>query len=107
MIDDLLELIFEDVAIDAFGKSKRVQLLFRLFFGLIGAGLGAAGAIYFGGKADLTANAPMRWSMIGLFVFLACFSLFNVALARPWRWPGKLFLLSLAALFVTRFAFGP
>lgn len=49
----------------------------------------------------------MRLSMVAVFVFLASFSLFNVALGRKWRWPGKLFVLSFVALFGARLFFGP
>ena len=45
-------------------------------------------------------------SMIAMFLFLASFSLFNVGLGRPWRRPGKLFVVSIVALFVTRILFG-
>lgn len=41
-----------------------------------------------------------RASAVALFLLLGCFSLFNVALARSWRWPGRLFLVSLVALFI-------
>jgi hypothetical protein len=44
--------------------------------------------------------------MIALFTFMASFSLFNVALGRRWRWPARLFLLSLVALFASRVLFG-
>jgi hypothetical protein len=44
--------------------------------------------------------------MVAVFVFLASFSLFNVALARKWRWPLRLFVVSFAALFVSRIFFG-
>ena len=33
--------------------------------------------------------------------------LFNVALHRPWRWPGLGFVLSFVALFAARILFGP
>jgi hypothetical protein len=45
--------------------------------------------------------------MQALFVFLACFSLFNIALKRSWRWPGAGFVLSFVALFATRILCGP
>lgn len=49
----------------------------------------------------------MLASMIAVFGSLAAFFLFNVALHRPWRWPGLGFVLSFVALFVTRVLFGP
>ena len=55
-----------------------------------------------GANDDL--KAKMREA---LFVFLACFSLFNVALGRRWRWPGICFALSFAGLFAARILFGP
>lgn len=49
----------------------------------------------------------MLASVIAVFGSLAAFFLFNVALHRPWRWPGLGFVLSFVALFVTRVLFGP
>lgn len=107
MIDDILADLFGEAVFGRLSRSRRAQLLFRLFFGLLGAGLGVAGAVHFALKTDLTQNFAMRFSMIALFVFLACFSLFNVALGRKWRWPGVLFVFSFASLFATRIIFGP
>lgn len=107
MIDDLLAHLFGEAVFGKLGHSRRAQLLFRVFFGLLGAGLGVAGAVHFALKTDLTQNTAMRLSMIALFVFLASFSLFNVALGRKWRWPGVLFVLSFVSLFATRVIFGP
>ena len=107
MIDDILGEIFGEAVFGRLGRSRRAQLLARLFFGLLGTALCAAGAVYFVFKDNLTNNTAMHASMIAVFFFLSCFSLFNVTLARPWRWPGKLFVLSFIALFVTRFLFGP
>jgi hypothetical protein len=106
MIDDLLGTLFEGATVEKLNNSRRVQLLFRILFGLIGGALGAIGAVHFGLTAGLTDNVAMRASFAALFVFLACFSLFNIALGRPWRWPGKLFLASLAAIFITRILWG-
>jgi len=44
--------------------------------------------------------------VVALFAFLAVFCLFNVALARTWRWPGRMLVLSLVLLFVVRILFG-
>ena len=108
MIDEILAEIFGQAAFGRLTPSRRVQLLFRVFFGLLGAALGILGAVHFGFyRPDLTTNTALRLSMVATFVFLASFFLFNVGLARPWRWPGKLFVLSFVALFVTRILFGP
>jgi len=47
-------------------------------------------------------HAPTRACMVLVFIGLGCFSLFNVALARRWRWPGVLFVASFVALFAAR-----
>ena len=106
MIDEILAGIFGEVVLGRGTASRRAQLLARLFFGLLGAGLCATGAVHFARQPNLTSNTPMWACMIGLFVFLGSFCLFNIALARAWRWPGLLFILSFVGLFVTRIAFG-
>jgi len=63
-------------------------------------------ALYFATRSNLEGNIAMRASMVATFVFLASFSLFNVALGRTWRWPGLLFAASFGMLFVSRIAFG-
>jgi hypothetical protein len=107
MLDDLLIHLFGEAVFGKLGRSRRAQLLFRVFFGLIGAGLGVAGAVHFALKTDLTRNTAMHLSIVGLFVFLTSFSLFNVALGRKWRWPGVFFAISFVSLFATRIVFGP
>jgi hypothetical protein len=107
MIGDLLEALGEGIVVGKGEPSRRAQVLFRLFFGLLGTGLAAAGGIHFSSASELTSNVAMRLSMVVLFGALGCFCLFNVALLRTWRWPGRLFLISLAALFATRILFGP
>jgi hypothetical protein len=106
VLDNLLGELFGEAVFGRLGKSRRVQLLVRVFFGLLGAGLGIVGALHFTRRPNLTNNTPMWISMIAMFVFLASFSLFNVGLGRTWRWPGKLFVVSVVALFVTRILFG-
>ena len=106
MLDNLLGELFGEAVFGRLGKSRRAQLLVRVFFGLLGAGLGIAGTLHFALRTNLTNNAPMWISMIAMFAFLASFSLFNVGLGRTWRWPGKLFVVSVVALFVTRILFG-
>lgn len=106
MLDDLVGEIVGEAAFGRLSRSRRAQLLFRLFFGLLGAALGLMGALHFVRSPPDTTNTPMYASMIALFVSLACLSLFNVGMARPWRWPGLCFVVSLVLLFVTRIAFG-
>lgn len=107
MIDEILVGLFGEAVFGRLGHSRRAQLLFRVFFGLVGAGLGVAGAILFARDQRFAAIRPMQISMIATFAALAAFSLFNVALGRKWRWPGGLFVVSFVAIFVTRIAFGP
>ena len=107
VIDDLLGGLVGEALFGRLRSTPRAQLVARLCFGLLGTGLGLAGTIHALGGGIPAANAPMRASMIALFAFMTCFCLFNVALARPWRWPGLCFLVTLALMFVTRIAFGP
>ena len=107
MIGDILEALFEDLPVGRGLPSRGVQVATRLFFGLLGAGLGTAGVFKFATDPDLTRNVALRFSVVCLFAFLACFCLFNVGFVRKWRWPGRLFLASLALVFVARLALGP
>jgi hypothetical protein len=43
----------------------------------------------------------------GVLIFLACFSLFNVAFRRALALAGLFFVWSFIAMFVVRIAFGP
>lgn len=106
MIDEILAEIFGQAAFGRLAPSRRTQLLVRLFFGLLGAALGILGAVHFGSWPDLAANTALRLSIVSTFVSLASFCLFNVGLGRPWRWPGKFFVLSFVAVFATRILFG-
>jgi uncharacterized membrane protein len=105
MIDEILAGIFGEAVFGRIGHSRRAELVARLFFGVLGAGLGLVGAVHVAQRID-TPNRVMSASMVAAFLFLSCFSLFNVALARAWRWPGTLFLVSLAAVIVSRLALG-
>ena len=107
MIDDVLAGLFGEVLLGRHTRSRRAQLLGRLFFGLLGTALGVIGAIHVSRRFDDLQNGAMRWSMVAVFVFLACFFLFNVARGRAWRWPGVLFVASFVSLFATRIVFGP
>ena len=101
MIDEMLVHIFGEALFGRIGHSKRAQLLARLGFGLIGAGLAIVGAVHFA-RLDAAMDAAMRACMVLVFIGLGSFSLFNVALARRWRWPGVLFVASFIALFAAR-----
>lgn len=74
MIDEILGKIFGEEVLGKLGDSKRSQLVFRIFFGLLGTALGSAGAVHFMLVSDFTSNTAMRISMVALFVFLACFA---------------------------------
>lgn len=105
----LTEIIFELIGEAAFGRlnrSQRAQVLLRVFFGLVGTFLGLAGAYHFIASVEIS-NKAMHASMVALFLFIALFSLFNVVLKRPWRWPGLGIVVSFILLFVTRIALGP
>jgi len=106
MLDDFLGDLFGEAVFGRLSKSRRAQLLARLFFGLVGGVLGVMGAVHFAFKDGLTNNVALRLSMVVLFVCLASFSFFNVGLGCRWRWPGRLFVLSFVSLFVTRILFG-
>jgi hypothetical protein len=106
MIDEILTEIFGEALLGRAGRSRRFQLLARVFFGLLGALLGVAGAVYLALRSEMAQNLALQATMILVFVFLSCFALFNVALARQWRWPGRLFVLSFVGMFVVRIVFG-
>ena len=105
MIDDILIGLMGEAVRSRLSGGPRAQLLARLFFGLLGAGLGLAGAVYML-QNPRTKNVAMATSMVTVFAGLSCFCLFNVALARPWRWPGWLFIVSFIAMFASRLMFG-
>jgi hypothetical protein len=106
MIDALLAQLFGEALFGRYTPSRRAQLLARLFFGLIGAALGIAGAAYMTLRPD-GASPPMRLALALLFLSIGAFWLLNVGLARKWRWPGVLVAASLIALIAARFIFGP
>ncbi len=105
VVDDILVEIFGRAVFGRLGESRRAQLLARVFFGLLGTVLCTAGAVHFV-RTVASRNTAMSMSMVAMFVFLAAFCLFNVALGRTWRWPGVLFVVSFVSLFVTRILFG-
>jgi predicted acyltransferase len=106
VIDDVLAGLFGEAVFGRLGRSRRAQLLARLFFGVLGTGLGLAGALQVV-RTIQTSNTELLAAMTALFVFLACFCLFNVALGRTWRWPGLCFVASLVMIFATRIVGGP
>jgi hypothetical protein len=106
VLDELVRGVLE-AAFGRFDPGERGRLLFRLFFGLLGAGLGLAGAwIFLFVQRDIP-NAALRGSLVAAFLFLAAFALFNVALGRRWRWPGLGFVIAFVAVFATRILLGP
>jgi hypothetical protein len=106
MIDDILAGLFGEVVFGRLSRSRRAQLLFRLFFGVLGTVLGVLGAAHVGLDDRYGAGTALRATAAAMFLFLAAFFLFNVALGRAWRWPGRMFVLSLVGLFVVRIGFG-
>ena len=106
VLDDLIGRIIGEILNRQIPNSRRLQLLARLFFGLLGTCFGLVGFFYFLFKPDYTANKPMWLSMLLVFLALSSFCLINIALARPRRWPARLFVISFASLFVTRILFG-
>jgi hypothetical protein len=105
MLDDLIGQLLGEAVSRRLGDSKRTQLVARLFFGLVGTALGAIGAVHFL-RRPIPSNVAMHASMVMVFLFLSCFSLFNIALFRSWRWPGLALLGSLVSTVLTRIAFG-
>lgn len=105
----LIEIVFELIGEATFGRlnrSQKAQVLIRVFFGFLGVFLGLAGAYHFIAAVEVS-NRAMHASMVALFVFIALFSLFNVAFKRRWRWPGLGIVVSFVSLFATRVVFGP
>lgn len=106
MLDDLLGHLVGEVAFGRLSRSRRAQLLFRLFFGLLGAALGLIGANFFLTGPPDTRNIPMYASTIAVFLSLSAFSLFNIGMARPWKWPGVCFVASFVSMILSRLVFG-
>lgn len=103
MLEEILEGLLEGW-ISSRGTSKRLGLVFRVFFGLLGLGLSVAG-IYHMMRYD--AGLHFRLAAAASLFFLACFCVFNVTLLSKWRWPGRFFVLSFVVLFMVRILFGP
>ncbi len=98
-LDDLLDGVGPDI-----GTSKRAQWVVRVLFGLLGTGLGVAGAWH---MLDYEASLHFRLAAVALFVFMAAFFLVNVTFLRRASWPGKGFVAVFVLLFVVRIVFGP
>ena len=84
--------------------SKKAQTVIRILCGLAGVMLSLAGAVK---TASYDAGLAFRLAGVFMFGMLICFCGFNIALFRQWKWPGRLFLLSLPLLFAVRIIFGP
>ena len=106
MIDDLLAGVFGEALFGRLRQTARSTLILRLVFGLLGAGLGLAGALYVPATVS-SSNTALVGTITALFISLASFFVFNVMLARPWRWPGLCFLCCLVLVFVIRIVLGP
>lgn len=106
MLDDLLESLLGEAFVRSGPNSKRAQWIARIFFGLLGTGLCLAGAWHILFQYQGPGHPATLASMIAVFGFLAAFFLFNVALARTWRWPGWGFVFALVAIFVARILLG-
>lgn len=103
-----MDLDLDDLIGDLGGRERtpgpRAQLVIRTIFGLLLVGLSVAGAWKIWGTSG---GVPFRAAAVVMFACLAIFGLVTIILARKSRWPGCLFGLSFAGLFVTRIVFGP
>lgn len=107
MLDDLLADLFGEALYRSFGDSRRLKAVFRIGFGLLGAGLGLFGAGWMLLSGEVEGGWHLRLAMASMFVFMGAFWLCNAALLRRWGWPWKGFALSFAGLFVLRILLGP
>jgi hypothetical protein len=102
MFDDL----FEDIEFGVRG-SGRGRTFFRVFFGVVGLFLAVAGVLHVLISEKFVATGlPFRLAAANVFAFLGFFCAINVALHKPWRWPGRGFIVSFVLLFVVRLVFG-
>ena len=97
--------LFEEIDIGWRG-GRRAKIVLRLLFGLLGLGLGAAGTWHML-MGDVEGGPHLRTVAASMFAFLALFFALNVALLKPWRWPGLGFCASLVLLFAVRIVLGP
>lgn len=105
MLDDLLESAVESV--DLGPSSKTGQRIVRVLCGALGLALSVAGAYKMLALGTDGASTHFNLAASLIFFTLGAFCLFNVILARPWRWPWIAFLLSFVGLFLVRVIFGP
>jgi hypothetical protein len=105
-LDDLLGRIFAESVLGGLGRTRRAQLLCRMFFGLLGTGLCLAGACHFLVNPPSAGSPALHLSMVGLFLAVASFFGFNVMLARRWTWPIIAIVASLVAMFAVRLLVG-
>ena len=103
MIGDIIGDILGDIT-GGSDPSKRSQAIIRILFGLVGVVLSAAGMVK---TMSYEAGLPFRMAGVFLFAMLLCFCGFNILLHRKWKWPGRLFLVSLPLIFAVRIIFGP
>jgi hypothetical protein len=103
VIGDIIGDIIGDLIFGS-DPSKRSQALVRVLFGSMGVVLSAAGMV-----KVISYEAGLAFRLAGMFMFamLICFCGFNIVLLTKWKWPGRLFLLSLPLLFAVRIIFGP
>ena len=102
MIGDIIGDIFGEI-ISGSDPSKRSQAVVRILIGLLGVVLSAAGLVK---TFSYDAGLPFRLAGMFLFAMLLCFCGFNIVLHRKWKWPVRLFLVSLPLLFAVRIIFG-
>lgn len=106
MLGDLVEGLIHGYIASRSRPTRRGQLAARAIFGTLGLALSIAGTLVVPGRLA-TMNGPLRLSVLLVFASMGAFSLFNVMLARQWRWPGLLFVVSFVMVFVTRILLGP
>ena len=100
MLDDLFSGLFD---IGGGDLTKRKEFIIRLIIGIAGVALSIAGIVH---MVDYNAGLPFRLAGAAIFICLACFCGFNIAMQRKWRWPGRCFVLSFVGIFVVRIIFG-
>ena len=88
-------------------RSRWLRGALRALFGLLGGGLGLAGAWQMLAPGSPFAGLPLQLAGALPFAALAAWSFGNVLLARRWRWPGLLLLASLPLLLLVRLVAGP
>jgi hypothetical protein len=103
VLDDLFEGLL-DALFSGEKASKRMEVIMRILFGLMGVALSVTGIYH---MMSFDASWHFRLFAMAMLFFLACFCAFNITLLLKWRWPGKFFILSFIGLFLVRILFGP